>query len=38
VVIHATANWTYVIEKGEGPDLDGETVRNWVMNEVGRQE
>lgn len=38
VVIHAIANWTYVVEKGSAPDLDGETVRNWIMNEVGRQE
>ena len=32
VVIQAIAPWTYVVQTGE-VELDGEVVRNWIMNE-----
>lgn len=32
LIIKVPAPWTYVIEKGEA-DIDGEVVRNWIMNE-----
>ena len=33
VVIKVPEPWTYLVEKGEA-DIDGESVRNWIMNEV----